>query len=406
MMHSGQWQGFAALRPVEEAWDWIDRHAPTPQTQLVHGKDAQDRVLADDVLAPGDGPEFPLAMIDGYALRATETVGAGLYHPLDLAIVGEVSPGQPFNGDLPAGSVVRIAVGGRLPNGADGVLPLEQGEDREGRLEVNSPIAPGENIRQTAAEFSRHAPLLRKGRLLRSQDVALLGAAGIERVSVFRRPKVRVVAIGSELKNRPQGDPLVPDVNTAMLKHLIVRDGGELERTLLLPDDEQAIREALSAEGADIILTVGASGAGFNDSVGRIASTIGELPFHGLALPPAKSSGLGHIGTVLLCLLPGNPASCFIAYDFFAGRVIRLAAGRDGNWPYAERQAVAARKIVSGLGRVDYIPIRYGDGRAEPLSSGDMPTLTVLAQADGFIVVPTLSEGFAEEAKVPIYLFS
>jgi molybdopterin molybdotransferase len=405
MMQGSQWQGFAVLRPVEEAWAWIDRNAPAPQAQLVRVQDAQDRVLADDVLAPADGPEFPLAMADGYALRATETVGAGLYHPLELAIVGAASPGQPFRGSLPAGSAVRIAVGGRLPDGADGVLPLEQAEEWDSRLEVNVPIAPGENVRQEAAEYSRHGLLLRAGRRLRPQDTALLGAAGIERVRVFRGPKVRVVAIGSELEKRQRGGPIAPDINTPMLKQLIFRDGGEVERTLVLGDDEEAIREALTAAGADVILTVGASGAGFNDAVGRIASAMGDVPFHGLALPAAKSSGLGHVGVAMLCLLPGNPASCFIAYDFFAGRAIRLAAGRDGNWPYAERHAVAVRKVVSGLGRVDYVPFRYDEGGADPLSSGEMPTLAVLAQANGFIVVPTLSEGFAEGEKVPIYLF-
>jgi len=405
MTHSVQSHGFAVLRPVEEAWAWIQMNAPTPQVHRVDWQDAAGLVLAHDVIAPANAPEFPSAITDGYALRAIETVGAGVYNPMTLLIAGEVCPDQPLKGGLPAGSVARIAVGGVLPDGTDAVLPLEQGEEWDGHLDVTSVIAPGENVRRPAAEFSRQALLLRAGRLLRMQDTALLGEARFERVSVFRRPRVRVIAIGSELKKPPQGDSLIQDVNTAMLKHLIARDGGELEQALLVPDDDQAIREALDVEGVDIILTVGGSGAGFNDPIGRIASVLGDLPFHGLALPPARSSGLGHIGGMPIFLLPGSPASCFIAYEFFAARAIRLAAGRDSDWPYTERQATTSKKIVSGLGRVDYVPVQYRDGQVEPLSGGEMPTLAVLAQADGFMVVPTLSEGFAAGASVSVYLF-
>jgi len=104
-------------------------------------------------------------------------------------------------------------------------------------------------------------------------------------------------------------------------------------------------------------------------------------------------------------LLPGNPVSCLCAYDFFAGRAIRLRGGRTSQWPYALLRASVGRKIVSAIGRVDYVRVRIRDGLVEPLALSGASVLSSTVRADGFVVVPAESEGLAPQSAVDVYLY-
>ena len=104
-------------------------------------------------------------------------------------------------------------------------------------------------------------------------------------------------------------------------------------------------------------------------------------------------------------LLPGNPVSCLCAYDFFAGRAIRLRGGLSADWPYQQRRALLARKLVSAIGRVDYCRVRLRDGEVEPLALSGASVLSSTTRADGFVVVPAESEGHAPGSEVIVYLY-
>src|SRR5690606_38452447 len=133
---------------------------------------------------------------------------------------------------------------------------------------------------------------------------------------------VRIIASGDELvaPGSPKGPHQIYDANSAMLRGLVARDGAQLESALRVRDEREALRAALAAPGADVLLVSGGSSVGAEDHAPVLLAEMGELAFHGIAMRPSSPAGFGRLGPALVFLLPGNPVSCLCAYDFFAGR--------------------------------------------------------------------------------------
>jgi molybdopterin molybdotransferase len=203
----------------------------------------------------------------------------------------------------------------------------------------------------------------------------------------------------------PKGLYQIYDANSAMLRGLISRDGGLFEAHYKLGDDPAQIRDALIAPGADVILVSGGSSVGSEDHAPRLLAEVGELAIHGVAMRPSSPAGVGRIGDTLVFLLPGNPVSCLCAYEFFAGRAIRIFGGRQPNWPHRTREGTVSRKIVSAIGRVDYCRVRFVENEVEPLAVSGASILSSTTRADGFVIVPAASEGYGPGATVTVYLY-
>jgi molybdopterin molybdotransferase len=218
---------------------------------------------------------------------------------------------------------------------------------------------------------------------------------------------VRIVVTGNEIvaAGDAKGAYQIYDANSPMLRGVVTRDGGVVEGHHRLGDDPGRIRAALTAPGADVILVSGGSSVGTEDHAPRLLAEVGELAIHGVAMRPSSPAGAGRIGDTLVFLLPGNPVSCLCAYDFFAGRAIRLRGGRAADWPHRTREAVVGRKIVSAIGRVDYCRVRFVGDEIEPLALSGASILSSTTRADGFVIVPSASEGFAPGASVVVYLY-
>jgi molybdopterin molybdotransferase len=170
-------------------------------------------------------------------------------------------------------------------------------------------------------------------------------------------------------------------------------------------DRPQEIRDAMLAPGADVVLVSGGSSVGAEDHAPRLLAEAGELAVHGVAMRPSSPAGFGRIGAVFVFLLPGNPVSCLCAYDFFAGRALRRLGGRAADWPHRTCTAALKRKIASAVGRVDYCRVRLDGDEAEPIALSGASILSSTTQADGFVIVPSASEGFAAGTAVTVYLY-
>lgn len=400
-------RGFGRRAEVADVLRWIDHHAEPLAAETAMLDAAAGRVLAGDVVAEVDVPAFDRAAMDGYALRADATHGAGDYSPLSFTVVGRALPGQPHEGSIGHGEAVRVMTGAPLPAGADAVVPAEYVREAPPGIEISAAVGPGKHVGRTGEDIARGAVVLAAGRRLRPQDLGVIGSLGLDRVVVRQRPRVRIVVTGNEVvaPGRPKREHEIYDANSAMLTALVARDGAVLESHRGTGDDPAAIREAMAAPGVDVVLVSGGSSVGTEDHAPRLLAEAGELAIHGVAMRPSSPAGCGRIGDTLVFLLPGNPVSCLCAYDFFAGRAIRLLGGRTAAWPYAERQAIVARKIVSAIGRVDYCRVRLQDGQVEPLALGGASALSSTTRADGFVVVPAESEGLAPGAAVTVHLY-
>jgi molybdopterin molybdotransferase len=218
---------------------------------------------------------------------------------------------------------------------------------------------------------------------------------------------VRLVVTGNELLpsgSRPDGVHIA-DANGPMLAALVERDGGVVDFPGLVRDERQALLDALHVD-ADAVIVSGGSSVGVEDLAPMLVAEHGELAVHGIAMRPSSPTGLGRIGHRLVFLLPGNPVSTLCAYDFFAGRAIRVLGGRGTAWPYRSIRATLARKISSPIGRLDYARVKVVDGRVEPIAVGGASILSSTTRADGFVIVGDDSEGFAEGADVEVWLYA
>ena len=400
-------RGFASRRTVAEAWDWLDRVVSRLSAESVAITEATGRVLAEVLVAGINVPEFERSAMDGYALLADETIGAGDYSPTEFRIIGQSYPGRPCDETVVPGTCIRIMTGAPLPRGADAVVPVENTRETPTGIEVTEAIPRCKHVGRIGEDISVGQTVLSLGRRLRPQDVAVAASLGMAQLSVYRQPRVRVLLTGNELvpPGQPRGPFQIYDANSLMLRGLVPRDGGAIESVQLLPDDPAAIRAALSAPGADVILLSGGSSVGAEDHAPQLVAELGELPIHGIAMRPSSPAGLGRIGAALVVLLPGNPVSCLCAYDFFAGRAIRQMGGRSADWPYHQSVEKLARKLVSAIGRVDYCRVKNTPDGIEPLALSGASVLSSTTRADGFVIVPEMSEGYAPGSEVTVYWY-
>ena len=399
-------RGFARRTTVVDALKWLDGQTELLPDEALPLDGLAGRVLAADAISPVDVPAFDRSMMDGFALRAADTTGASAYNRLPVDVIGKSMPGRPFSGTVGPGQAVRIMTGAPLPAGADAVLPAEMVEILHDRIMAQGDVSPGKHIGRVGEDVAAGTVVLPAGRVLRPQDVGVLSSIGAAEVGVVRRPRVRIVVTGNELLpagSKPETNKIV-DSNGPMLAALVCRDGGTAVHPGVVPDEPAAILDAIRSE-ADVVIVSGGSSVGEEDYAPTLLTEHGELPIHGIAMRPSSPTGMGRLGRRLVFLLPGNPVSCLCAYDFFAGRAIRVLGGRGTDWPYRCRRLPLTRKIASMVGRLDCMRVRVVDDRAEPLAIAGASVLTSTTRADGFVLVSPDSEGYPPGTEVNVYLY-
>ena len=412
-MRDVRMRGFAQRADVEALERFLAERSRPLGPEPVALLDCVGRVLAEDVKAECSVPGFARAAMDGYAVRGEETFGASAYEPIEFELCGETLPGRPFPGRVGTGEAVRVMTGAPLPEGADAVVKAEVCREREASVEISEPVAPGRNVGAVGEDIRSGDPVLARGRRLRPQDAGLLASIGVSEPRCVRRPSVRLVVTGDELLpagSRPEGVKIV-DSNSVVLRGLLERDGAVSLPFEILPDQPERVRAALSMGDADAILVSGGSSVGTEDHAPRLVAELGALHFHGVSMRPSSPAGVGSIPRggklpdAFVFLLPGNPVSCLCAYEFFAGPTLRALGGRSREWPHRRVRLPLARKIVSEVGRTDYVRVALEAGRVSPIATSGASILSSTVRAAGCVIVPRELEGMPEGAEVEVLLY-
>jgi putative molybdopterin biosynthesis protein len=360
--------------------------------------DAVGRVTAEPVWALRSSPALDSAGMDGIAVRAADTVGAGETTPVLLGV-----------GDFEV-----IDTGDPLPAGYDAVVMREYvHRTSDGRAELRAAVPPYQHVRTIGEDITASELLLPVGHRLRPVDIAACAAAGATELVVRRRPKVIIVPTGDEI--RPVGSELAPgeiaDTNSLMLAAQAVEIGCDAQVTAIVGDDPQLIIAALreAAIEADLVILIAGSSAGRDDYTARVVAEAGSLAVHGVAVKPGHPVVLGTVaGAVAKPVLgaPGYPVSAALTFDIFAAPML---ASLEGTAPRERPTTTArlARKLASSIGSDDWIRVRLGrvgdDIIAAPLPRG-AGVLTSLVRADGLLVVPAGLEGHHAGEQVRVQL--
>lgn len=378
---------------------------------------ALSRALAIPLNAPSDLPGFTRATMDGYAVRAMDTFGAGEVSPGYLEIVGEVRMGQAPAFSVGPGQCARIGTGGMLPAGADAVVMVEHTRLLDDTsLEVAASVAPGGNTLGSTDDAAQGQELLPQGQCLRPQDLGLLAALGRDMVSVTRRPRVGIVSTGDEVVpvSASPAPGQVRDVNTHTLAAQVLRAGGEPFPLGLVPDNAQALRKATarSLESCDLTLLSGGSSVGARDFTSEVFLSFpgAELLVHGVAVSPGKPFLWVRTPSGHLLGLPGQVASCLVAFYLLVEPILERLQGRPA-LPFARfarLPAVLTRNIPSAPGREEYLRVALsqdnGQWLAQPLF-GKSGLLTTMIQGQGLVRVPKDCEGLDAAEAVEVLLF-
>lgn len=350
---------------------------------------ALDRVLAQDVVAVGDVPPFPCSAMDGYAIAAG---AAGRV----LTVVGESRAGTPSGHELENGQAIRISTGAAIPAGASAVIPQESVESQDGTITTTAAVNEGEHVRNAGEDIRTGTVVLSAGARLRAAELGAAVAAGLGEVLVARRPRVRVLCTGDEL--RAPGERLAPgeihNSNAPMLVALASRCGAVVPAAGRLRDDRSATVEALAAalDQADVTIVSGGVSVGPHDHVKPALAQLGvEEVFWRVALQPGRPTWFGVRGDRLVFGLPGNPVSAFVTFTLFASHALAALQGTTVK-PALEPEATLA-VAVRRHEREQAIRVRLersDDGRLMAVPNGPQGShiITSLLGADALALIP------------------
>jgi molybdopterin molybdotransferase len=304
----------AELLSLEEALERILGRVTPLGPEGVELSAAAGRVLAADALAAVDLPPFPSSAMDGFAVRSEDTPGR-------LPIVARIAAGVPAPRALEAGEAMAIATGGVVPPGSDSVIPIEYVVEKDNNVEIPDHVVQGDNVRPRGGDIAAGDVVVPSGARLGPAQIGALAAAGLDRVVAGRRPRVAVLATGTEL--RKPGEPLGPgqvyEANGVLLAATFASAGGDVDALPAVADDESSHRAALERGlAADVLVTSGGVSVGPHDLVRRILSDLGvEEIFWGIAVKPGKPLAFGVRGSTLVFGLPGNPVSSLVGAEVF-----------------------------------------------------------------------------------------
>jgi len=387
------------------------------EAEAIRSEDGLDRVLSGDLLSPENLPGFTRSTMDGYAVMAKDTFGASESLPAFLDIIGDIPMGQIPTQHLEAGQAVKIATGGMLPQGADGVMMIEYCHNLDEKtIEVSRAISPLENVIQPSDDFRKGAVVLPKGKALRPQDIGVLAGLGITQINVFKRPKVAIISTGDEvipIDQKPSTGQ-VRDINSHTLGAFCLKHKAKPIQLGLCPDNFEELKKKINQgiDAADTVWISGGSSVGSRDMTLEVIESFpgAEVLVHGISISPGKPTIIARIENKTIWGLPGHTASAMVVAEVFLTPFLASLSGRDDQ-PLKDRhyiEAILSRNIESASGRDDYIRVKLVMDKnqviAEPIL-GKSGLISPLVEADGLIRVDQNSEGLYHGQKVSVMMF-
>ena len=382
--------------------------APVAGTEYVSLTAAMGRVLAEDIAATEYVPDFDRSTVDGYAVRAKDTFGCTDSIPAILPLQGEVLMGEGAEFELNPEECVAVPTGGAVPRGADSVVMIEYTEDYgDGTIGISKSAAPGQNMIFRGDDVYPGKMILKKGRVLSSQDIGALAAIGRVRVPVVKKLTVGVISTGDELvpPEVAPGPGQVRDVNSPMLEAMLGAFGVEVINYGIVIDDEALLTEKVvkAAAECDAVLLSGGSSVGVKDAACRIIESMGSLLLHGIAIKPGKPTILGKAGRKPLMGLPGHPVAAYFVTKLFVLPLLGRLMDRDMT-AYTVTAKIS-ESVSANHGRAQYhccrLDRKNGVLTAHPIR-GKSGLITTLAGADGYFCIGRDCEGLPQGAGIQV----
>ena len=377
---------------------FLESIAPITRTEDIGIRDCPGRVLATHTIAPRNVPHFRRSAMDGYAMRAADTLGASPLNPVMLELSDVVEEG----------TCARVGTGQYMPEGADAVMMIEDTVSMGDMIEIRAQLHPGKNVGDIGEDIRKNEILFNKGHLLRACDVGVLASLGIREVKVYCKPVVAIIPVGDDLvplsytELPPAGKSL--ESNSLMIGLYVEQWGGIPKYHDIVPENTAQIEQAIKENrDADLLVISGGTSVGEKDFVPVVVSSQGKLLVHGVGLSPGKPTALGLVNDKPVVCMPGYPAAGLVALFVFGRPALRKVA----NVPDVQDIIVKAKlssKITSREGYLSYARVILDGNTAHPLMTAGAGILSSIAKSQGFVIIPEHVEGYEKESEVDVVL--
>ncbi|WP_435994401.1 molybdopterin molybdotransferase MoeA [Rossellomorea sp. LjRoot5] len=401
---------------VEEAIECLLKYKKSGAIETVEIEKASGRFLGEDLFADHDVPLFDRSPYDGFAIRAEDTTYASREHPVHMEVVSEIGAGSVYNQPIKENQAVRIMTGAPIPEGASAVVMLElvknYEENGSAYITINRPYKEGDNISFRGEDTKKGTILAEKGTYINPGIVALLATFGYKEVPVSRKPKVGVLATGSELLEIDE--PLVPgkirNSNSYMVLSQIERAGGEGIFLGQLSDDFDLcfghVENAL--QQVDFLITTGGVSVGDYDYLPDIYKKLGaNVLFNKVGMRPGSVTTVAEKDGKLLFGLSGNPSACYVGFELFVRPVIRYFLQCHNLFVRSE-EAVLGKDFPKPNPFTRFVrgEMTYSGGTvfAGPTGLDKSGVVSSLASANVLIVLPSGTRGYKQGMRVLVLL--
>ncbi len=390
--------------PIDEAKKIIKRQTFFLKPESVELQNTVGRVIAEDIFADMDLPPFDRSQMDGFAVRTEDVVDA----PTRLKIVGESVAGKGWHNEIKSGEAVRIMTGASVPNGADSVRQVELTEESDGFVTIKEPTKIQQNIVKRAQEITKGEKVFEKGEIVTENMVATLASFGYEFVEVAKRPKVAILATGSEIVDisaTPKQDQ-IRNSNSWMLK-AFAEKYADVEVLPIAVDDLDGLKHTIQGaiKNCDCLIISGGVSVGDYDFTKPALREIGaEIYFERISLKPGKPTVFAKLDKTLIFGLPGNPVSIAVTFFVFV-RMALLNMQKALNTELKSENAKLSHDIKGAKGRDSILPVslstsKKGKLTVETLRFSGSSNFIRFAKANGLVFLPqdkTLKKGDVAE---------
>ena len=395
---------------LEEAREklWKETREMDMKTRKVKAQETPGRISASDVVSDENIPPFDRSVVDGYAVRARETYGAGEASPVFFRVTGQVRSEEAAGTLSGCQEAVRLQTGSMIPDGADAVVMSEYTEEyAPGRIACIRAVSEGENIIRAGEDVRRGECIIRRGQKIGVGEAGMLAGLGIREIQVYLRPSVAILSTGDELAggDEPLTAGRIRDINTSALSAAALEYGMEICLRRRIRDEEREIRQAVeeAAEKSDIVLISGGSSKGDKDFTKRVLEEItGNVFTHGIAVRPGKPTILAYDRErrAVIAGLPGHPMAAVIMFRLLIRDWYRR---KTGSPEPLKIPAVMKENVSSNQVRATCLPVRLvpgADGYEAVPVYAKSGSISALAKADAFIMIPRNREGLRKGEKV------
>jgi molybdopterin molybdotransferase len=393
-----QW-GEEMLEPmlsVEQALERVLAAFHVLEPERVAVLETLDRVLAEDIAAGGDIPPHANSAMDGYAVEAADTVGASPHSPVRLRVIGDLPAGYVAETRVEPGTAIRIMTGAPIPSGADGVVRVEDTSSPGDWVDISVEIAPGHFVRPAGEDVRRGDVVMRRGTLIRPQEIGMLATLGRSDVLVTRRPRVAILATGDELVeiDAPLAPGKIRDANSYSNAAQVLRCGATPIMLGIARDQAETLTERIRAglaEGVDLFLTSGGVSVGDFDTVKEVLAAEGQIGFWRVRMKPGKPLAFGHIGEVPVLGLPGNPVSAMVSFETFVRpAILKMLGAANGQRPRVEATLMEAVRRKDERRHFVRVCVKWQEGEYRACLTGGQGSgiLSSMVKANGLAIIP------------------